>query len=52
MKTLSSIQNQELKKLRLLYQKARERTKSQLFVIEGEREILTAIKDGHRVDSL
>ena len=52
MKTLSSIQNPELKKLRLLYQKARERKKSHLFVIEGEREILKAIKGGYRFESL
>jgi len=51
-KTLSSIQNPELKKLRLLYQKARERKKSHLFVIEGEREILKAIKGGYRFESL
>ena len=52
MKTLSSIQNPELKKLRLLYHKARERKKSHLFVIEGEREILKAIKGGYRFESL
>ena len=38
-KLLSSIQNPEIKKFRLLFQKARERKKQNLFVIEGEREI-------------
>ena len=52
MKTLSSIQNPELKKLRLLHQKARERKKSHLFVVEGEREILKAIKGGYRFESI
>ena len=52
MKTLSSIQNPELKKLRLLFQKSRERKKQKRFVIEGEREIQKAIKGGYRLESV
>ena len=52
MKILSSIQNPELKKLRLLFQKARERKKLALFVIEGKREIQKAIRGGYSFESV
>ena len=52
MKILSSIQNPELKKLRLLFQKARERKKLALFVIEGKREIQKAIRGGDSFESV
>ncbi|MDC3240830.1 RNA methyltransferase [Flavobacteriaceae bacterium] len=43
MKLIQSTKNPELKQLRLLFEKARERKKKKLFVIEGEREIKKAI---------
>ena len=52
MKTLSSIQNPEIKKLRLLFQKTKERKKQNLFVIEGEREIEKALKGGYILESI
>ena len=52
MKTLSSIQNPEIKKLRLLFQKTKERKKQSLFVIEGEREIEKALKGGYVLESI
>jgi len=51
-KTLSSIQNPEIKKLRLLFQKTKERKKQNLFVIEGEREIEKALKGGYILESI
>tara|TARA_B110000211_G_C14059221_1_gene544766 strand:- start:816 stop:1616 length:801 start_codon:yes stop_codon:yes gene_type:complete len=51
-KLLSSIQNPEIKKFRLLFQKARERKKQNLFVIEGEREIEKALKGGYFLESI
>ena len=52
MKILSSIQNPELKRLRLLFQKSRERKKQKRFVIEGEREIKKAIRGGYSLESV
>ena len=52
MKALSSIQNPEIKKLRLLFQKTKERKKQNLFVIEGEREIEKALKGGYLLKSI
>ena len=52
MKALSSIQNPEIKKLRLLFQKTKERKKHSLFVIEGEREIEKALKGGYLLESV
>ena len=43
MKHLTSQNNTELKRLRLLFQKAKERKKQGVFVIEGIREIEKAI---------
>ena len=52
MKHISSINNPELKLLRLLFQKSRERKKQQRFVIEGEREILKAIRGEYKFESV
>ena len=46
MKYLSSIKNPELKRLRILSQKSRERKKQFLFVIEGLRELKKALAGG------
>ena len=46
MKEITSIQNTFIKQLLQLKDKSRERKKSGLFLIEGEREILLAIKGG------
>ena len=43
LKPIHSPKNPELKQLRLLFEKARERKKKGLFVIEGEREIKKAL---------
>ena len=43
LKPIHSTKNPELKQLRLLFEKARERKKKGLFVIEGEREIKKAL---------
>ena len=43
MKPIHSTKNPELKQLRLLFEKARERKKKGLFIIEGEREIKKAL---------
>ena len=43
LKPIHSSKNPELKQLRLLFEKARERKKKGLFVIEGEREIKKAL---------
>jgi len=48
-KLLSSIQNPEIKHLRLLFDKAKIRKKEKLFVIEGEREIGRALAGGYTV---
>lgn len=52
MKYLSSIKNPELKRLRILSQKSRERKKQFLFVIEGLRELKKALAGGYNVCSL
>ena len=52
MNYLSSNKNPELKRLRLLSQKARERKKLDLFVIEGERELKKALMGGYTINSL
>ena len=52
MNYLSSNKNPELKRLRLLSQKARERKKLDLFVIEGERELKKALIGGYTINSL
>ncbi len=52
MKYLSSLNNPELKRLLLLFQKARERKKTGFFVIEGRREIEKAINGGYEVETV
>lgn len=46
-KTITSFQNPLIKQIVLLQEKSRERRKSQLFIIEGQREISLAIKGGY-----
>lgn len=46
-KTITSLQNPLIKHIVLLQEKSRERKKHNLFVIEGLREILLAIKGGY-----
>lgn len=46
-KTITSLQNPLIKQIVLLQEKSRERKKQNLFVIEGLREILLAIKGGY-----
>lgn len=52
MKPLSSPKNPELKRLRLLFQKSRERKKQGVFVIEGLREIQKAIGNHYEFESV
>lgn len=51
-KHISSIQNPLIKQLLLLQEKSRERRKTGLFVVEGEREISLAVKAGYELVSL
>ena len=46
-KTITSFQNPLIKQIVLLQEKSRERRKTNLFVIEGQREISLAIKGGY-----
>ena len=52
MKEIHSIQNPTIKKILKLQDKARERKKLGLFVIEGKREIGLALKGDYQVQSL
>ena len=52
MKYLSSPNNQELKRLRLLFEKSKERKKQGLFVIEGLREIEKAVLGGYKLKTI
>ena len=52
MKVIGSAKNLELKKMLLLYKKSRERKKHGLFVIEGEREIINAIKSNYILERI
>ena len=52
MKVIGSAKNLELKKMLLLYKKPRERKKQGLFVIEGEREIINAIKSNYILERI
>jgi TrmH family RNA methyltransferase len=52
MKHISSIQNPIIKQLVQLKGKARERKKSGLFLIEGEREISLALKGGYVLETV
>ena len=51
-KLISSIQNPLVKHLIQLQEKSRERRKSGLFVIEGQREIELATKGGYKITTL
>ena len=51
-KQLSSLKNPLIKQLVLLQEKSRERRKTGLFVIEGQREISLAIKGGYLLKTL
>ncbi|QCX00525.1 RNA methyltransferase [Aggregatimonas sangjinii] len=51
-KKISSLQNPLVKKVLLLKDKARERKKSGLFVLEGRRELQLAIKGDYEVSTL
>jgi len=52
MKLISSSKNPEIKQLRLLYDKSRERKKQGLFVIEGERELQKAHLANYHIDKI
>jgi RNA methyltransferase, TrmH family len=51
-KHITSIQNPLIKHLLLLQDKSRERKKTGMFVVEGEREISLAVKGGYEIISL
>ena len=51
-KQISSIQNPYIKQLMQLKDKSRERKKSGLFLIEGEREIMLALKGGYELETI
>lgn len=51
-KTISSLQNPLIKQFKLLQEKARERTKTGLFVIEGQREISLTVKGGYLLKTI
>jgi TrmH family RNA methyltransferase len=52
MKTILSPQNTYIKSLVQLKEKSRERKKSGLFLIEGQREISLAIKGGYTIQTI
>lgn len=52
MKFISSLQNPEIKFLIQLQEKAKNRKKNGFFLIEGQREILLALKGGYKIDNL
>ena len=51
-KQISSVHNPLVKKILLLQQKARERKKQGLFVLEGVRECQLALKGGYEINTL
>ena len=51
-KTIISLQNPLVKKALNLKEKSRERKKTGLFIIEGQREIALAIKGGHELQTI
>lgn len=51
-KEISSIQNPLIKNIALLKDKSRERKRQQLFIIEGDREIMLAIAGGIQITTL
>ena len=52
MKYIESLQNTTIKNILKLQEKARERKKNNLFVIEGKREIALAIKGGYIITTI
>ena len=52
MKEITSIQNPLIKQLVQLKDKSRERKKTGLFLIEGVREVLLAIKGGYELETV
>lgn len=52
MEILTSGQNPKIKQLLLLQQKSAERRKHQLFVVEGQREIMHCLSVGYQLDSV
>ena len=52
MKQVSSLQNPLIKQVLLLQEKSRERKKTGLFIIEGQREIELAIKGNFTLKTL
>src|SRR5690606_6541379 len=51
-KQISSLQNPLVKQVLLLKDKPRERKKTGLFVIEGERELLMGVKAGYEIHTI
>ncbi|MDO6807433.1 RNA methyltransferase [Zobellia galactanivorans] len=51
-KQISSVQNTLVKKILLLKEKSRERKKTGLFIVEGQREIQLALKGGYHFDTV
>ncbi len=51
-KQISSLQNPLVKKVLLLKEKSRERKKSGLFVLEGQRELHLALKGSYEIETL
>ena len=49
---ITSAQNPKIKRLLSLYQKSSERKQSDLFVIEGRRELLHCLHTGFKIDTL
>ena len=49
---ISSLQNQKVKQLVLLQQKSSERKKSDLFVVEGQRELRHCVSKGYEIESI
>lgn len=52
METITSLQNPKVKNILLLQEKSRERKRQNLFIIEGEREIMLALEGGYLLNSL
>lgn len=52
MKMITSIQNAYIKQLVQLKDKSRERKKNGLFLIEGKREIMLALKGGYKLETI
>lgn len=51
-KLITSTQNPLIKKIILLKEKSRERKKTRLFVVEGQREIKMVLKGGYSINTL